>query len=185
MALSIHFDAADRPYRKLYSHFAFTHFGIRGDAIVAFLGGCDVRGDELVDLADRRAGETIVAAQMLHFIVEHFGVPLAEAAWRQRMLVVIAREVLQARLPGVILSRRGDDIYVGGGKLSVSIATVSPTSALIHFGINVDGAGAPVEVCDLRRLGVPPRDLAVAVMERYAAEVDEVKEAIGKVRGVC
>lgn len=69
--------------------------------------------------------------------------------------------------------------------MTVSIATSSPTSVIIHFGVNVDGAGAPVEVADLGGLNVDAEELAAAVMSRYADEVDRFVEALSKVRGVC
>jgi hypothetical protein len=183
--IKTHFDPTERPYTELYGHFAFKNFGITGDAAVAFVGPCDVAGERLVDLADRRAGETIKAAGMLHFVVEHFGVPLAEAVWRQRLLAALVQEEVSARAPGVPVRREGDDVFAGNRKLSVSIATVSPTSALIHFGVNVDGTGAPVAVADLQTLGLEAAELAAAVLARYAAEVEGAREAASKVEGVC
>jgi hypothetical protein len=183
--IKTHFDRIDRAYKELYSHFALKNYGIAGDAVVAFVGPCDVRQENLVDLADRRAGAKIVAARMLHFVVEHFGITLAEAVWRQRVLAAIVLEEVQKRAPRTPFRREGDDVYAGDGKLTVSVATSSLTSALIHLGVNVDGAGAPVKVSDLRYLNVDVDDLANAVLERYADEVGRFVEALGKVRGVC
>lgn len=183
--IKTHFDAAERPYTELYGHYAFKNFGISGDAIVAFIGPCEVRGEDLVDLADRRAGAEIVAARMLHFVVEHFGAALGEVIWRQRVLAAIVFEEVLKRAPDAALRREGDDVYVGDGKLTVSVATVSPTSALVHLGVNVDGSGAPVRVCDLGALGIDAAEFAVAVVKRYAAEVESFVEALSKVRGVC
>jgi hypothetical protein len=76
-------------------------------------------------------------------------------------------------------------LFGADGKLSVSIATVSPTSALIHFGINVDATGAPVAAADLKRLGVDPWALAAGVMAAYVAEAEGATRAAAKVRGVC
>jgi len=52
--------------------------------------------------------------------------------------------------------RRGDDIYVNGRKLSISIATVSPVSVKIHIGINVEAKGIPkgVDAIGLKELGI-------------------------------
>lgn len=183
--LTIHFDGEERPYAELYGHFAFKNFGITGDAAVAFVGACDVEGERLVDLADERAGEVIKAARMLHFVVEHFGVPLAEAVWRQRLFAAIVCEEVSVRAPGASVRREGDDVFANDGKLTVSIATVSPTSALVHFGVNVDGAGAPVTVADLQSLGIDASELASAVLARYAAEAESARAAACKVKGVC
>jgi len=183
--IKTHFDRNERTYKELYGHFARKNYGMAGDAVVAFVGPCDVRTENLVDLADRGAGAVIVAARMLHFVVEHFGITLGEAIWRQRVLAAIVLEEVQKRAPRTAFRREGDDVYAGDGKLTVSVATSSPTSALIHFGVNVDGAGAPLEVSDLRRLNVGVDDLAAAVLDRYADEVDRFVEALSKVRGVC
>jgi len=183
--MRIYFDTSERPYAELTSHFAFRVFGLSGDAAVAFVGPCRVDNKDLVDWADRRAGDHIAAARMLHFIIEHFGIGLREAVWRQRLLTSIAVDALAAAKPDVPFRREGDDIYVGDGKLTVSIATVSPVSALIHLGINIDGAGAPVKTADLNGLDVEPEPLARILLERYAAEVASVEEAICKVRGIC
>jgi hypothetical protein len=184
-SITTHFDITERPYTELYGHFAFKNFGIAGDAAVAFVGPCDVEGERLVDLEDRRAGDTIKAARMLHFVVEHFGVPLAEAVWRQRLFAAIVCEEVSARAPEASVRREGDDIFADDGKLTVSIATVSPTSAVVHFGVNVDGAGAPVTVTDLQSLGIDAREMALAVLSRYAAEVESARAAVCKVKGVC
>jgi hypothetical protein len=183
--VTTHFDDGERPYTELHGHFAFKNFGIAGDAAVAFVGPCDVEGERLVDLADKRAGEKIKAARMLHFIVEHFGVPLAEAVWRQRLFAAIVCEEVSARAPKASVRREGDDVFADDGKLTVSIATVSPTSALVHFGVNVDGSGAPVAVADLQSLGIDARGLASAVLARYAAEAEGARAAACKVKGVC
>jgi hypothetical protein len=184
-SIKTYFDGGERPYTKLYGHFARKNFGVTGDAVVAFVGPCNVRTEDLVDLEDAAAGATIVAARMLHFVVEHFGLPLAEAIWRQRLLAAVVLEEVRQRAPEAPLRREGDDVYVGGGKLTVSIATSSPTSSIIHFGVNVDGTGAPVEVADLEGLKVEVEELAAAVMSRYADEVDRFLGALSKVRGVC
>ncbi|UCH78333.1 MAG: DUF366 family protein [Candidatus Coatesbacteria bacterium] len=183
--ITTHFDSAERAYTELYGHFARKNFGLAGDAAVAFVGPCEVRGDKLVDLADRAAGNFIVAARMLHFVVEHFGLPLSEAVWRQRVLAALVAEEVARRVPGTAVERRGDDVYAAEGKLTVSIATVSPTSALIHLGVNVDATGAPVVAADLQGLGIDERELAEVILNRYAEEVETYREALGKVDGVC
>jgi hypothetical protein len=183
--MHIHFDTSERPYTELTSHFAYRVFGFSGDAAVAFAGPCRVKNEDLVDWADRRAGDYIAATRMLHFIIEHFGVALREAVWRQRLLVSLTADALAAIKPEVTFNRDGDDIFVGDGKLTVSIATVSPVSALIHLGINIDGSGAPVRTADLDGLGIEPAGLARILLERYAAEVASVDEAVCKVRGLC
>ena len=172
---------------QLRSGFAAGESG--GDALVAFVGACRVEGEALVDLEDRAAGERIIAAEMLHFIAEHPGADLEVTTLRQRLLVESARlaaEEAAEKASGspVRLVRRGDDIFAGEGKLSVSVATVSPRGGLIHLGVNIDAAGAPVRTASLAELGIEPRGFAAEVARRYNDELESVRHACGKVRPV-
>jgi hypothetical protein len=168
---------------ELRSLWIYETFGIRGDAIAVFAGPCEVPTESLVDTKDRIAEETIVAASMLHIIIEHFDASLECAILRQRLLVTIIRDALTSM--GVDdLERRGDDIYVSESKLTVSIATKSPVSTLIHTGINIDATGAPVEACGLVELEIEPTQLAESIAMAYCAEMDSAALARTKVRGV-
>jgi len=166
---------------ELRSHWLFHRFGLRGDAAAAFLGPCEVALERMVDQADVAAGDAIRAALMLHFIIEHFDTDLTRAVLRQRLLVCLARELLTGLSD---VRRSGDDLFVGDRKLSVSIATASPVSTLIHFALNVDPTGAPVPAVGLAELGVVPLPFAELLLARYAEECEGVAAARCKVRGV-
>ncbi|MBN1885342.1 MAG: DUF366 family protein [Candidatus Krumholzibacteriota bacterium] len=168
---------------QLRSHFVRARGGIAGDGVVAFFGACEVSGEQLVDLEDREAGDRIVAKRMLHFIGEHFGAPLREVDWRLLLFAQILRDRIEELAPGVRLRRDGDDLFLGERKLTVAIATATPTSCVFHLGVNVDPAGAPVSAVGLAELGVDPPALARLVLGRYAAECERVEAAMRKVRG--
>jgi len=167
---------------QLRSLWIYRTFGIEGDAIVWFTGPCEVSGEHLVDQVDAAADDFIRAARMLHFIVEHFDGDLNHALLRQRLLVCLAAEALQTEIDG--LRRAGDDLFVGERKLSVSIATVSPVSGLVHFAVNIDPTGAPVAACGLQELGIDPWPLAERLGATYVAEVRGMEKARCTVRGV-
>ncbi len=167
--------------RELRSHWIFETFGLQGDAIVAFTGPCDVALEAMVDLADVAAGESIRARLMVHFIAECFDRDLEKAVLRQRLLVALAAEKLGVSAQ---VRREGDDLYVGDRKLSVSIATASPVSTLIHFAINIDPEGAPVAAIGLDELGVDAPALAGTLMAAFADELTGVAHARCKVRAV-
>jgi uncharacterized protein len=176
---------------QLRSGWLAATLGLAPDAegtMAAFLGGCDVKPEFVVDLEEVASGEPIRAALMLHFIAEFPERDLEKTVLRQRLLAAVVRDELAARLPtsvpSLVIARRGDDLYDGGFKLSISIATLSPVSALIHFAINVDPAGAPVPARGLAHYEVDPRELAEAVLSAYAAEASGVRRAVGKVRPV-
>jgi len=166
-------------------------FGLEGDAIAAFIGPCDIAPEHMVDLEDRAAGAKIYSRRMLHFIAEHADPDLERAVLRQRLLVAIALECVhhqsgrfEVRRQGLVLRRVANDLFWQGRKLSVSVATTSPASGLIHLGLNIIAEGAPVAAADLAELGIEPRSLAVEVMGAYAAEMASVAAAQQKVRAV-
>ncbi len=169
--------------RQLSSLWAYRNFGLQGDSIVAFRGPCRVELTEMVDLEDVRAGDHIYSEEMLHFIIEHFDLDLEKTVIRQRLLVATIGEAL-AEVGAKGLVRRGDDLYQGQGKLSVSIATLSPVSTLIHTGLNISSRNTPVQTVGLADLGVDPDRLAGIILDRYSLEVESIRGARCKVRGV-
>ncbi len=170
--------------RQLRSQWIYETFGVAGDALAGFIGPCDVTTEDLVDSEDRRKGATIRAASMLHFIIEHFDESLAAAVLRQRLFITMIRDTLHALVPDEHLRRDGDDLYAETGKLSVSIATKSPVSTLIHVGLNIDSSGAPIQACGIGQWDVDARELAEALTASYVREMEAVEFATTKVRGV-
>ena len=120
---------------QLSPHWIYKNFNVLGDAIVSFIGEVDVKLDEMVDIEDVINNEPISSDKMLSFIVELFDTPLHQAVFAQRMLVTIIKENIEKMGKNVL--RSGDDLFFDGRKLSVSIATKSITSSLIHTALNV------------------------------------------------
>lgn len=169
---------------QLAPHWIYKNYKIQGDAIVAFQGECKVDLTEMVDIEDVINNEPIYSKYMLSFITEQFGISLSEGVFRQRLLMCIIKELLEER--GVFVKRNGDDLMIDGKKLSVSIATKSMTSILIHTGLNILSEGAPVKACGLySELGINnTKEFAIEVMNRYSEELEDIKFAATKVRGV-
>lgn len=169
---------------QLAPHWIYKNFKIQGDSTVAFIGECDVKLDEMVDIEDVINNEPIYSKLMLSFISEQFNIGLVEGVFRQRLLICIIKEALEKR--GVKLTRSGDDLYVGNKKLTVSIATKSATSVLIHTGVNIISDGAPIAACGLKNdLNIDDIDqFAKEILENYANEIDDIVMASTKVRGV-
>lgn len=169
---------------QLVPHWIYKNFNIQGDCIVAFLGECKVDLTEMVDIEDVINNEPIYSKYMLSFISEQFGIGLTEGVFRQRLLICIIKELLEEK--GIFVVRNGDDLMIDGKKLSVSIATKSITSILIHTGLNILSEGAPVKASGLKsELGIDNiREFAETVMQRYADEIDDIILAGTKVRGV-
>lgn len=169
---------------QLAPHWIYKNFKIQGDAIVGFIGECEVKLSEMVDIEDVINNEPIYSKRMLSFITEQFNVDLIEGVFRQRLLMCIIKEALEKR--GIKVVRSGDDLFVNDKKLTVSIATKSLTSILIHTGINIDSTGAPVKACGLENdLGISDiKEFAEEIMYNYAEELKDIVLASTKVRGV-
>lgn len=168
---------------ELSPHWIYKKFHLQGDAIVAFNGECEVKLTEMVDIEDVINDEPIYSKSMLSFIVEHFNIGLIEGVTRQRLLICIIKEALEkSGINNVI--RNGDDLFVNGKKLSVSIATKSLTSVLIHVGINIDPTGAPVEAIGLDFLKISDiKGFAKEIMVKYSQEINDIILASTKVTG--
>jgi len=158
--------------------------GLKGDAIACFAGPADVPLENMVDMDDVAANAPIFSPMMLHFIAEHTDGDLLLAVARQRLLAAIASEELIRLTKGAPIERRGDDIYDGNKKLSVSIATRSPSSLLIHFALNVESFGTPVPTKGLADYDIEPKTLARIVSRKYCEEIESMSRAEKKVRPV-
>ncbi len=169
---------------QLKGLFAYLNYGVLGDSIVSWVGSCEVNFSHMVDGEDLLAKSEIRGDKMVHFIVEKFDVSLFSAVGLQRLLASLVIDVLGEMSPANRLHRDGDDVYMGTKKLSISIATLSRNSALIHFAVNVVNEGTPVETLCLNDLSVSPITFAKKVMDRFSAEVRTITEATQKVRCV-
>ena len=171
---------------QLAPHWIYKNFGILGDAIVSFIGEMDVKITEMVDIEDVITNSPIYSKKMVSFILEHFEMGLSEAVTRQRLLICIIIEELKKMKKNLEVTRLGDDIYIDDKKLSVSIATKSLTSSLIHIGLNINSEGAPIKACGLENdLGITHiKEFSQRIMKRYIDENAEIRDAVCKVRGV-
>jgi hypothetical protein len=187
--MKYHFIPEEMAYtgQALSNHWIYRNCGIMGDAVVAFIGPCSVDSERMVDLEDVLNNDTIYSVRMLNFIVEIFGVSLQEGVLVQRMFSAIIQEKLNYLLDGYVIHRRGDDLfYRDTQKLSVSICTLSPTSILIHTGLNIDATGAPVEAAGLTSdLGLEAiESVAISCMRTLADEWEDMRLSCCKVRAV-
>lgn len=169
---------------QLASHWIYTATGLKGDAITSFIGPAIVDLAHMVDLEDVVQKKPIYSQKMLHFIVEHFDDNLEKMVLKQRLFVSILAEILNSLPISRIVVRKGDDLFIDHYKLSVSIATRSNVSTLMHTGINVSSLETPVPTLGLDDLKINAVELAGVVMKRYAKELEEIQWARCKVRSV-
>ena len=168
---------------QLRSKWIADNFDIEDDAVVAFIGACDVRPEFMVDLEDLEAGASIYSEEMLHFIIEHLGVTLKETVLRQRIIISLIKEALGKIIEQPII-RNGDDLYDGESKLTISIATTSPSSGLIHAGINIRSDNTPVKTKGLKDYQIEPRVFGLQVIKSYVDEEKMIEKCLKKVKEV-
>lgn len=169
--------------------YAYVNHKLHGDSIVSFCGACDVGFGEMVDAEDLVAGAQIKSDLMLHFIIEMFNQNLMTAVSLQRLIVSIAQNILNStsvKLKTTKLRRSGDDLYLDENKksrkLSISIASISPVSSMIHFALNITNKGTPVLTCSLEDLQIDPKKFAEQLMTAFSEEYISIIEATQKVR---
>lgn len=168
---------------ELKPHWIYRNFNLLGDSIVAFIGEVDVKLDEMVDIEDVINNEPIYSKKMLNFIIEEFDVSIEQMVYAQRLFVSIIKENIEKINRNVI--RNGDDLFFDNRKLSVSIATKSLTSCLIHTALNIVKDGAPINVSDLSEIGIDDvKSFAKNIMDDFKKETKSIKNAVCKVRGV-
>jgi len=174
-------DKLDYDGSQISSLWAYNNFGVQDDSVVVFRGACDVRIEHMIDLEDRRANESIWSEDMVSFIIEHFdSTDLKLIYARQRLFTAIVKEYLDGI--GVQTSREGDDLFLQGKKLTVSIASTSAVSQKIHFGINVshDIYG------NMKEAGIGADDQVTSFMyeagEAYVREIEDIERDLRKSR---
>ena len=177
---TIHYDGS-----QLKPLFAYYKWGLLGDSIVAWRGSCEVSFEHMVDGEDFIAGSTIAGSEMIHFIIEVFDRQLATGVLIQRIFASIVKDLLvelSGELDEMSLVRDGDDLYWGDRKLSISVASQSAVSTMVHFAVNVSNSGTPVKTCSLEDLRVDPEEFAGAAMDALSLEWTSVLNATRKVR---
>ena len=166
---------------------ALDKMGIKGSSVVSWMGPMEIDPKKIIDVED--VGLEIKSDKMIHFIVEHFDCQptnIKLCYHRQRILVMILKDELSKW--GVESTRSGDDLFVGAGKLTVSIATISTTSMKIHLGVNITSEGTPedVETVGLLETGnINESDLLKIikkVSKSYINEIESIEMDISKTR---
>jgi len=149
---------------------------VKGDSIVAFKGPMNV-----VDIKDAEDTD-IRGDELIHFIMERFSNPptMMEAYLIQRLFLCCLCDVL--REEGFDVVRKGGDLYMGEGKLTVSIASISPSSEKFHCGVNLTTSGTPEDV-EVSAIHVKDwKAFAENVAMRFVSELDDIERDISKSR---
>ncbi len=184
--LQTHFCREKKFYdgHQLSPLYAYLNHKILGPSMVSWIGGCEVKPEQMVDGEDLLAGEKIAGDEMLHFIVELFNVNLVSMVLFQRLFAAQVQQKISQEFHKQ-LRREGDDLYLGEKKLSISVATRSTNSVLLHFAMNISNQGTPVPTVSLKDLGVNDiKKFAESLMESFSNEYESILTATYKVRSV-
>ncbi len=168
---------------QLSSHFAYRNFNIAGDSVVAFIGSVRVRLEKMVDIEDVIENKPISSDLMLNFIIEVFGFELKGLVALQRLFICIVKEIFDENY-GIKLIRNGDDLFFDNRKLSISIATLSPISGLIHIALNIKKSGCPIPVSCLEEFNIEVEEFANKVMDKFVHEFEDIVFSSVKVNWV-
>ncbi len=169
--------------KELEPHWIYRNFDILGDAVIAFCGETNVPQSFMLDQTDILDKAYIYSPLMLNFIIEHFDNDLNLALYRQRMFLIGIKDELEQL--GIPIVRRVEALYANNRKLTVSVASSSNVSTLVHTGINIETTGAPVKAAGLAELGVNDiQSFAENVMLRYQVELEQIYDARCRVRGI-
>lgn len=169
---------------QLRPHWIYETTGTLGDTMVAFSGGCSISLAHMVDMEDKRVEKKIYSEDMLHFIFESFHFSLREMILWQHLFASTLVEILSLEKDGFRIERKGNDVFVNEKKFSISVATASPVSSLLHFGINITSHNTPVPTTSIRDLGMEPAVLREELFNRLKQEYDIVEKALYKVKPV-
>ena len=176
----IHYDGTQ--LRSLYN---YLEHGLLGPSVIAFRGSCDVSFTHMVDGEDLLQKAEIRGSDMLHFIFEVFDEKLITGVFLQRLFAsTVQSKVLQMTQGKIALLRKGDDLYFQNKKLSISIATKSPQSLLVHFAMNITNEATPVETCALDDFQIDPTEFAKELLKDFSEEYMDIQTATWKVRPV-
>ena len=188
---------------ELRSQFIYEQTHKKGDGIYAFTGSMDVK-EHLVDSEDRIANDFIWSPFALNFIIEIFHINIETSVLYQRLFMQKIVNQLQYLIDlnqvDVETKLDGDDIMVIRNtslptlscKMSVSIATVSHISGLIHAAINLrtdDKIPVPaIGLFDIFNTVINTKQFveifAETVMDEFKKEVESIKDATYKIIGV-
>lgn len=163
--------------------FCYEKFGLKGNAMIAWISPTDVTFEHMVDYEDKIEKQKICGDRMLHFLIECFPANLSFGVVVQRLLAAIIKDMIEQKSTvKTSLNRKGDDIYLGTGKLSISIASISAVSTLVHFAVNISNKGTPVKTASLEDLKIQPDVFAKDVLKAFATEFEDVIWATQKVK---
>jgi|GEM_PF-1687984 len=158
-------------------------FGEGAEGIAAFIGPFQPKAASTISSPD---GELFEHRRLLHLVVRHAHQDVEKIRLQQRLLLDVAKDKLNHRLPEVsgreksaaqdVVQRWGQDLRRGSQHLSVSVIRMIGSNAIIYLGIREPGTeaepGTPGEG------GMDLRELARAIADQYVFEIDSARQPV-------
>jgi len=167
---------------QLKPHWVYKNTNTIGDVAISFVGACDIPYKYMVDLEDFINKDKIYSNKMLHFIIELFNKDIYFGVLFQSCVVSeIQNELLKKNIK---IEKKGDDLFLKDKKLSISIATISAVSCLIHIGINIESKNTPVKTISLNDLKIDSKIFSKSILKRIEKEYERIILASSKVKPV-
>lgn len=178
----------------------FVYNKTQGTAnIVFFRGPMTLDTSDMVDAEDVVNNDNIRSRDAINILAELPFVELVGGVALQRMMIRKITDVLQGAIPNIYWRIEGDDIKFRTSpipvgvkpeykKLSVSIATKSPASVLIHIGLNITAgpdapsfAGSLTDMSDAYKQDAEIYNLMRNMADAITMELNDIYEASMKV----
>lgn len=198
MYINFNLDTINYTGDQLRSLFNYETTGRSGDSIFGFIGEMDLK-EKMIDMEDIREGDYIYSPKALNIIVELFHKNIETTVLYQRLLMQTITDELRKMFSfRDKVELEGDDIFYIGDvscigpederpkrkKMSVSIATVSPVSGLIHVGINIDvNDKIPVPAYGLGE-AVNIENFFISIAKKFNYQYNSISKTTTKVKTV-
>lgn len=164
--------------------------------IVLFRGPMSLNSNDLVDAEDKVNNDSIHSRDAINIIAELPFVDLVGGVALQRIMIRKIVDVLQSMVSNVYWLIDGDDIKFCKApvsqpdykKLSVSIATKTATSVLIHIGLNIFAgqnapafAGSLIDIVNVLEKDEKVYEFMRNIADAITIELNDIYEASMKV----
>lgn len=160
-------------------------FGEGAEGIAAFIGPFQPAEDAAVSSRDE---ELFAGRRLLHLVVRHVHQDVEKIRLQQRLLLDVAKDKLNHRLPEVqsreagerkaVVQRWGQDLRRGSQHLSVSVIRVTAAGAIIYLGIADPDLPAAQPSAAGEKTKMDLSELARAIADQYVFEIDSARQPI-------
>lgn len=160
-------------------------FGEGMEGIAAFIGPFRPAADKALSSRDEGLFRD---HRLLHLVVRHVHRDVEKIRLQQRLLLDVAKDKLNHRLPDAPdredgggrdpVLRWGQDLRRGPQHLSVSVIRMTASSAIIYLGILEPASGTEPASETEQGEGLDLFELARAVADQYIFEIDSARQPV-------